>query len=142
MKKFTALVLAAAIAISSTAFAWVDDSHSRAMEIAAPYVKQGYLVREEFWSGSVGTKQPSIVRHQLFKGNTYWFWLGSEEDKASITLHVYDTDGKLCDSEAWQKGPRAAVKVTPKKSGTYFFVFSVEESPTKKTRWSLAYGYK
>ena len=142
MKKLTSLLLAVAIALSTAAFAWVDDSHSRAMEIAAPYVKQGYLVRDEFWSGSLPTHQPTIVRHQLFKGNTYWFWLGSEEDKANITLHVYDTNGKLCDAEAWQKGPRAAVNVTPKSSGTYSFAFSIEESPTKKTRWSLAYGYK
>lgn len=142
MKRLTPLLLAVAIALAPTAFAWVDDSHSRAMEIATPYVKQGFLVREEFWSGSLPMQQPSIVRHQLFKGNTYWFWLGSEEDKAKVTLHVYDPNGKLCDAEAWQKGPRAAVKVTPKSSGAYSFVFSIEESPTKKTRWSLAYGYK
>jgi hypothetical protein len=142
MKKLTSLLLSIAIALSTTAFAWVDDSHSRAMSIATPYVKEGYLVREEFWSGSLPSRQPSIVRHQLFKGNTYWFWLGSEEDKANITLHVYDGDGKLCDTEAWQKGPRAAVKVTPKRTGTYSFVLSIEDSPTKKTRWSLAYGYK
>lgn len=142
MKTTTSFLLVIAIALSTTAFAVVDDSRSRALEIATPYVKQGYLVREEFWSGILPTRQPMIVRHQLFKGNTYWFWLGSEEDKANVSLHVYDPDGKLCNAEEWQKGPRAAVKVIPKRTGTYFLRVVAEDSPTKRTRWSLAYGFK
>jgi hypothetical protein len=34
------------------------------------------------------------------------------------------------------------VKVVPKKTGTYFIVFSIEQSQAKKNRWALAYGYK
>ncbi len=142
MKTLTSLLLVIAIALSTTAFAVVDDSHSRALEIATPYVKQGYIVRDEFWSGILPANQPMIVRHQLFKGNTYWFWLGSEEDKARVSIHVYDTDGKLCGIEDWQKGPRAAVKVIPKRTGTYFLRVVIEDSPIKRTRWSLAYGFK
>ena len=48
MKTLTSLLLAIAIALSPTAFAVVDDSHSRAMEVATPYVKHGYSVRDEF----------------------------------------------------------------------------------------------
>jgi hypothetical protein len=136
------LFILAAAAFAPIVWAYVDDAHSRAMEAAAPYVKQGFLVRQEYWAGSLGVRQPSVVKHQLFKGNTYWFWLGSDEDSAEVTVHVYDPSGKLADAEAWQQGNKAGAKVVPKKTGTYLIVFSVEQSRARKNRWALAYGYK
>ena len=143
MKKLSrfVLILVAAIAVPF-AFAYVDDAHSRAMEAAAAAVKEGYLVRQEYWAGALSTKQPSVVKHQLFKGNSYWFWLGSDEDSAQVTVHVYDPGGKIADTESWQRGNTAAVKIVPKKTGTYLIVFSIEQSKAKKNRWALAYGYK
>ena len=143
MKKLTRflLILVAAIALP-IAYAYVDDAHSRAMEAATPAVKEGYLVRQEYWAGSLITKQPSVVKHQLFKGNSYWFWLGSDEDSAQVTVHVYDPSGKIADAESWQRGNTAAVRVAPKATGTYLIVFSIEQSKAKKNRWALAYGYK
>ena len=38
------------------------------------------------------------MRQQLFKGNEYWFWLGTEVEAAKVSVHVYDSDGKLVDS--------------------------------------------
>ena len=143
MKKLSrfVLILVAAIAVPF-AFAYVDDAHSRAMEAAVAAVKEGYLVRQEYCAGALITKQPSVVKHQLFKGNSYWFWLGSDEDSAQVTVHVYDPGGKIADTESWQRGNTAAVKIVPKKTGTYLIVFSIEQSQAKKNRWALAYGYK
>ena len=143
MKKLSRflLILVAAIALP-VAYAYVDDAHSRAMEAAIPAVKEGYLVRQEYWAGALTVRQPSVVKHQLFKGNSYWFWLGSDEESAQVTVHVYDPSGKLADAEASQHGNTAAVKIVPKKTGTYFIVFSIEQSKAKKNRWALAYGYK
>ena len=135
------LVLFASVVVPF-AFAFVDDAHSRAMEAATAAAKDGFLVRQEYWAGSTAVRQPSVVKHQLFKGNTYWFWLGSDEDSAQVTVHVYDPSGKIADAEAWQQGNKAAVRVVPKTTGTYLIVFSVEQSRTKKVRWALAYGYK
>ncbi len=135
------LILVAAITLP-VAFAYVDDAHSRAMEAAAAAVKDGYLVRQEYWAGSMAVRQPSVIKHQLFKGNSYWFWVGSDEDSAQVTVHVYDSAGKIVDAESWQRGNMAAVRVAPKKTGTYLIVFSIEQSKAKKTRWALAYGYK
>ena len=136
MKKLTRFlfILVAAVALP-VAFAYVDDAHSRAMEAATAAVKDGYLVRQEYWAGALVAKQPSVVKHQLFKGNSYWFWLGSDEDSAQVTVHVYD-------AESWQRGNTGAVRVVPKTTGTYLIVFSIEQSKAKKNRWALAYGYK
>lgn len=143
MKKFSRffLILIAFVA-APLVWAYVDDAHSRAMEAAAPYVKEGFLVRQEYWAGSLNARQPSVVKHQLFKGNTYWFWLGSDEDSAQVTVHVYDPSGKIADADSWQKGNMAGARVVPKKTGTYLIVFSIEQSRAKKNRWALAYGYK
>lgn len=122
--------------------AYVDDAHSFAMNAASPFVKKGYAVRQEFWSGSTTIGQSNGLTQQLFKGNDYWFWLGSDEDSAQVTIHVYDSSGKLVDAEAWQKGQMAGVRVTPKKSGIYYVIFTVERAKTRKIRWAVAYGYK
>lgn len=142
MKTLTSFILALAMFASATSHAWADAANSRAREAALPYTRQGFVVRQEFWGGSLPSGQPSVVRHQLFKGNTYWFWLGADEDKATVSIHIYDADGKLCDGESWQKGPAAGVKVAPKRSGTYYIVLAVESSPKKRTAWALAYGFK
>jgi hypothetical protein len=141
-KPFKFLLILAAVIALPVAYAYVDDAHSRAMEAAIPAVKDGYLVRQEYWAGSLTTRQPSVVKHQLFKGNSYWFWIASDEDSAQVTVHVYDPGGKLVDADSWQKGNMAAAKVVPKKTGTYLIVFSIEQSNAKKNRWALAYGYK
>lgn len=142
MKSFTSIIVALALLMNTHAANWVDAARARATAAAEPYVKQGFLVRQEFWGGSLPAGQPTVVKQQLFKGNTYWFWLGSDEPKATVSIHVYDEDGKLCDAESWQKGAAAGVKVSPKRTGTYYFALSVESSPKKRTSWALAYGFK
>ena len=87
----------------------VDDAHSFALQAAEPYVKQGYQIREDYWGGDLGVGERKAVRQQLFKGNDYWFWMGSEVENAKISVHIYDSDGKLCEQpDSWQKGHFAA----------------------------------
>lgn len=51
------------------------------------------------------------VRQQLFKGNEYWFWLGTEVERAKISVHIYDSDGKLAEEpDGWEKGHFAAAR--------------------------------
>jgi hypothetical protein len=120
----------------------VDDAHTYALEVGEPYVKKGFTVREEHWAGSLARNEKSSIAAQLFKGNEYWFWLASDEKDARVTIHIYDSSGKLVDAEAWQKGKTAAVRVLPKSTGTYFIVFSVTETKLDRTRWAVAYGFR
>jgi hypothetical protein len=130
------------LVIAPASHAVVDDSQSFALEAAAPYVEKGFTVREEHWSGTIPTNKKSTITQQLFKGNEYWFWLASDVGKAVLNIHVYDAKGNLVDEEAWAKGNKAGVRIVPKSSGTYYVVFIVESSPEKRTRWSIAYGFK
>jgi hypothetical protein len=136
------LTLALATLGLSVAIAAVDDALSFAHEAALPYVKQGYTIREDAWGGDLGVKDQQAVTAQLFKGNDYWFCLGTDTRGAVITVHVYDSNGKLAESEAFQKGRFAGAKVTPQKSGTYYAIVTVEKSPEERSNWALVYGYK
>ena len=72
------LIAAWCCAFALTARASVDDAQSFALQAAEPYVKEGFQVREDYWGGDLAAGEKKAVRQQLFKGNEYWFWLGTE----------------------------------------------------------------
>ena len=94
------------IAVQPAVFASVDDAQSFALQAAEPYVKQGFQVREDYWGGDLGSGEKKAVRQQLFKGNEYWFWLGTEVDRAKVSVHV------TIRMESWQKNQMDGKKVT------------------------------
>jgi hypothetical protein len=122
--------------------ATVDDALSFAYEGATPYVKEGYTFREDAWGGDLGVGDQKAVTAQLFKGNEYWFCLGTDADNAIVTVHVYDSKGKLAETENWQKGRFAGAMVKPKQTGTYYAIVEVKKSPQERTPWALVYGYR
>ena len=139
----TSSLLLALMALRPAIFASVDDAQSFALQAAEPYVKQGFQVREDYWGGDLGSGEKKAVRQQLFKGNEYWFWLGTEVDRARVSVHVYDSDGKLAEeSDGWEKGHLAGAHVIPKATGSYFIIVSVEESSEERTHWALVYGFR
>lgn len=144
MKRIASLfLLAASLALLAVpARATIDDALSFALEAADPYVKEGFTVREDYWGGDLPVKQTKAIVHQLFKGNEYWFWMGTDTKKAKISIHVYDSDGNLAEAEAWSKETKAGARVMPKKTGTYYLIVEIEKSPEDRTTWSLAYGFR
>ncbi len=144
MKRFALLLIALVgwLTSAAPAAATIDDALSFALEAAAPYVKEGFTVREDYWGGDLGAKQTKAIVHQLFKGNEYWFWLGTDVDSAKISVHIYDSAGNLAEVESWQKKNFSAARVIPKKTGTYYLIVEVEKSPKERTTWSLAYGFR
>ena len=136
-------LLVAVVVMQRAACASVDDAQSFALQAAEPYVKQGFQVREDYWGGDLASGEKKAVRQQLFKGNEYWFWLGTEVDRAKVSVHIYDSDGKLAEEpDSWEKGHFAAAHVIPKTTGSYFIIVSVEESPEDRTHWALVYGFR
>jgi hypothetical protein len=139
----TSSLLVAVVVMQRATFASVDDAQSYALQAAEPYVKQGFQVREDYWGGDLASGEKKAVRQQLFKGNEYWFWLGTEVDRAKVSVHVYDSDGKLAEEpDSWEKGHFAAAHIIPKTTGSYFVIVSVEESPEDRTHWALVYGFR
>jgi hypothetical protein len=141
---FRASSLLAAFALMQRgAFGSVDDAQAFALQAAKPYVKQGFQVREDYWGGDLALGDKKAVRQQLFKGNEYWFWLGTEVDGTKESVHIYDSDGKLAEEpDNWEKGHFAAAHIIPKTTASYFIIVSVEESPQDRTNWALVYGFR
>ncbi len=142
MRMKFSLLAATFLLFSVSAYATVDDSLSFAYEAAGPYVKQGYTMREDAWGGDLGVGDRKAVTAQLFWGNEYWFLLASNTKEAQLTVHIYDSEGKLADSESWQKGTIAAARVNCKKTGTYYAIVQIVRSPEDRTNWALVYGYR
>src|SRR5213075_3365190 len=123
-------LLVALLALQSAVFASVDDAQSFALQAADPYVKEGFQVREDYWGGDLGAGEKKAVRQQLFKGNEYWFWLGSEVETAKVSVHIYDAEGKLAEMpDSWQKGHFAAAHITPKNTASYCIMAGSEQWP-------------
>ena len=126
----------------SYANATLDDAIARALEAMQPYVKQGYTVRDDQWGGDLGLKEEKAIPHTLFKGNDYWFCMGTDVDNARVSIHVYDAKGKLVENDSWQKGRFAAARVTAPATGTYYVIVEVTSSPRDRTTWAMVYGFR
>jgi len=142
-RRYLTSVLVLTIALIVTTRASVDDAQSFALQAAEPYVKEGFQVREDYWGGDLGVGEKKAVRQQLFKGNEYWFWLGTEVEKAKVSVHIYDSEGKIAEQpDSWEKGHFAGAHIIPNATSSYFIIVTVEESPEERTHWALVYGFR
>lgn len=139
-----AVVLLAAIAFfaATLTYATVDDAHGFAMEAAMPFVEQGFIVREDYWNGEVKSGQKLMIKHQMFKGNEYAFWLGTANEGVTFELKVFDEKGKEITIDAKSDGMFSSIRVNPPKTGTYSIVFSLSSKKEVGLYWALAYGYR
>ena len=143
MKTILCFALATLFMLRAPVHATIDDALSFALEAADPYVKEGFTVREDYWGGDLPVKQQKAIVQQLFKGNEYWFWMGTDVEKAKISVHIYDSNGNLAEVESWANKPHmAAARVVPKATGSYYLIVEIEKSPDERTHWALAYGFR
>jgi hypothetical protein len=136
------LAAAALLTRPTPLLATVDDSLSFAYEGALPYVKQGFTFREDAWGGDLGLGDQKAVRAQLFRGNEYWFIVGTDVRNAVVTVHLYDANGNLAESEFWHRGRFAGARIIPSQTGAYWAIVTVEKSPAERTAWALVYGFR
>ncbi len=144
MKHLLILVLLVLSHVSALAYSPTDDAHGFAMEAADPFVKEGFVVREDYWNGEVKSGQKLMIKHQLFKGNEYAFWLGTANDDCTLSIQVFDEKGnEIHITPKMGIGPTfTSVRVNPPKTGTYSVVFSLTSKTEKSVFWALAYGYR
>ena len=136
------LVILGLCALLSPVDATIDDAITCALQTMETYAKQGYIVRDDQWGGDLGVREQKAIPFTLFKGNDYWFCMGTDVDGARLAIHVYDSKGKLTENDAWQKGRFAAARVLAPATGTYYIIVEVTNSPKERTTWAMVYGYK
>ena len=142
MKLRLSLLAAGALLAGVLAHATVDDALSFALEAATPYIKDGFTLREDTWGGDLPVATAKAISQQLFQGNEYWFTMGTDVKGATISVHIYDREGNLVETDAWQRDVFAGAYVKPKKTGSYFLIVKIEKSPRERTPWGLVYAYR
>lgn len=129
----------------------VNEALSFARKAAAPYVKDGFSVREDHWQGKMTPGKKKAIKHQLYKGNEYWFWLGSPAPGIKISVKIYDSKGRPVDVETKIGNRTASARVLAPKTGTYYIVIEAmaveaEKKSEKKKKdpvgWGLVYGFR
>ncbi len=68
-----------------------------------PDTKQGYVLRQEGWNGSLPVGEKTPIRQQLFKNNDYRFYVWTDVKGAKVSVHIYDQDGNLVDGQTGEK---------------------------------------
>ena len=121
----------------------IDDAIASALRTLDEYAKQGYTIHEEDeWGGDLGVNQSKAIAHPLVRGNDYWFCLGTDVNNAQVNIHVYNEQGKLVETKAWQAGSHAAAEAVNPSTANYYIVVEVTASPAERTHWAMVYGSK
>ena len=136
-----AAVLALLLA-APAAHAFVDDALSFAYEAANPYAERGWIIREDAWGGDLEEGGKKRVAAQLFRGNSYMFFLATDVDGAVLRVNIYDAQGNLAEGKSWQRGRFAYAEIKPRATGTYYAIVEVVSSPEERTGWALVYGFQ
>ena len=126
--------------------AGVDDSLTFAFEAMEKYIKLGFAMREDAWGGELITGKAKAITSQLFKGNDYWFCIGSSAAGSTVRVRLYDSEGNPADSNYWQHavsdGSYAAAEIQCQRTGTYFIVVSADRAPAERLPWGVVYAYR
>ena len=140
-RRSAAAILAFLLA-APEARAFVDDALSFAYEAANPYAERGWIIREDAWGGDLGAGDKKRVAAQLFRGNSYMFFLATDVDGANLRVNIYDAEGALAESKSWQRGRFAYAEIKPRSTGTYYAIVEILSSPEERTGWALVYGFQ
>ncbi len=144
----TCLVLGVANAPGFRAYAQEDENalELEFADVLAPDSKQGYMLRQDTWSGNLPQGESKPIAHQFFKGNEYHLYVRTDVKGAKVSIHIYDGDGNLAESRSWQReslgGSFSGAEIVPKYTGKYYLIVKVEQSSEPRTEWAMAYAYK
>lgn len=146
-KSISVWVVAAVTIMVGASWVWalVHEGKDAAIGAALPKLdlaENPYVLREAWWQGELKKGETKLIQHQLFQRNDYWFWMGSSNPDAEVSIHIYDAEGNLVDEESFEKGHVAGARVVPKVSGTYYVRIKVLEGPAGPSGWAVIYGFR
>lgn len=140
-----AMLAVAMIALVAVPFARavVDDAHSFALEAAQPYVENdGVKIRYDYANGILKNEAETTVGYQVFRGNAYWFFLGSSEEKTKFDVKITDSDGKVIEGKVKKLDNAYVFEFVPERTMLIVLTISGVATDTDEFSWALVYGYK
>ena len=139
----TSLAVIGLVAISGRGEAVLDEAHSMVMETAGPYVNdEEFTLRHDYWNGEIESGKQKLIQHQLFRGNEYWFWVGTSLEGCKIKIEIYDNKGNSVTAEHTEAGFTAGARVTPASTGSYYILVKIESKTEDMVDWALVYAYR
>lgn len=128
----------------------VSESHGYvkllAQKAALPSLKgeEKFILRESWWSGNLGPGKAKIIQLQLYKRNSYKFWLAVPSREGEPLINVYDGEGNLADTEVSQFDMNNVVAITfrPESTGVYYIRVSLKTTIENAQDWAVIYGYR
>jgi len=137
-----ATLVGLAAACATTVRAVVDDAHSYALEAAADAVAQGVELRADYAHGTLAPGGKAKVSYQVFKGSSYWFFVGGSEEGMEMSIHVTDADGKPVEGQR-KSAPQAVVfHFTAKRTGMVTVEVSGRLPSPTVFNWAVVYGFR
>lgn len=139
-------ILIAAMAIGpvsdGTALAATDAevaAHEAVLDLAGAFTNDGFKLRDGNFAGTLKMGESAVVEVNLYAGNQYWFSVATSDPKTTVTIGVYDENGKLVQTDPYSDPHRAAAGYSPDASGPYYVRIANAGAPAT---YCLIYSYK
>ena len=144
-RRLQALIFSLALSMPFMAHGFVVDTLSYALEGAEKWVSDegGYTLRADFWQGANASGKAHAIKHHLVKGNSYWFWVGTDAENTVMAIAIYDKKTKKAVHTDVKKGKHwIGARVDVPKSGTYLIAFKITTKDKSEADWAVAYAFK
>ncbi|MGB0241669.1 MAG: T9SS type A sorting domain-containing protein [Verrucomicrobiales bacterium] len=128
------------------AFNKINDIKVLAQKAALPSLTgdEKFVLRESWWGGSIEPGKAKLHQVQLFKRNSYRFWLAVPDRRAGLNLNVYDSTGQLIKTELSEIDGTNIVtlQVSPEATGIYFVRISLKTTIEIPQDYAVIYAYR
>ncbi len=103
-----------------------------------------FILRESWWSGNMEPGKAKLIQVQLFRRNSYQFWLAMPSRDAEPLINVYDSEGNLVPSESFDFEGKNIVStmVQPEITGVYYIRVSLKTTIENPQDWAVIYAYR
>ncbi len=127
-------------------FQVINDIKVIAQKAALPALigENKFVLRESWWGGSIAPGKAKLHKVQLFKRNSYQFWMAVPNLRAELNLNLYDSEGKLVPTDVkFIDGENIATTiVSPEMTGIYFVRVSLKNSIDLNQDYAVIYAYR
>lgn len=130
----------------------LDSPEHAALSAASEFLaNDAFLLRQDYWKGSLTTETGKALRLQFFKGNRYRFFFAANKkqlpDEALLHLHIYDkASNEVASSSTTLSHNVVDLEFKPKSTGLYLVLMSIELPKNSSARAGIPavmfYGYE
>jgi hypothetical protein len=142
----------------SPAFAATDEetvAHRSVLDLAGAFANDGFKLRDGAYDAILKPGQATVIQVNLYAGNQYWFAASTADAKSTVSLSVFDENGKPVKYEPYSNPAtakegsldeassgtnRVAAGFSPDSSGPYYLrIANTSDAPAT---CCLIYSYK